>query len=125
MGATKIMIIRHAERPDTYTGVEHAGVDLTASMCGEPAKEHLTTLGWERAGALVTLFAPPWGPKPGLATPQFLFASKPESNHDDSGDKAGPSQRPYETLLAVARKLDLNIDTGHSKKYIQRWSATL
>ena len=51
--------------------------------CGGSGAEHLVTLGWERAGGLVTLFAPPWGPKsPTLATPQFLFASNPTDSED-------------------------------------------
>lgn len=58
MGASKIMVIRHAEKPGRYHGAAYRGV--TAKGKGDP--ESLVTLGWERAGALVTLLAPPWGP---------------------------------------------------------------
>ena len=59
MGATKIIVIRHAEKPGSYGGVSYFGVDDVGSVSGDAGKEHLVTLGWERAGALVGLFAPP------------------------------------------------------------------
>ena len=114
MGATRIMVIRHAEKPGTYDGTQYDGVNLTGDIAGANGSQNLITIGWQRAGALVTLFAPPWGPKPGLDTPAHLFASDPESDSGDDDD-AGPSQRPYETLTAVAAKLSLTTDT-HCKK---------
>jgi hypothetical protein len=118
MGATKIMVIRHAEKPGNYDGVRYSGVNNLGTIAGDNGKKHLVTRGWERAGALVTLFAPPWGPKtPSLATPQFLFASDPAAkNGDDTGDE-GPSERPYETLTSLAARLGLNIDTTHRKSH--------
>ena len=118
MGATKIMVIRHAERPGSYNGVSYSGVDKVGSVSGDAGKKHLVTLGWERAGALVGLFAPPHGPKtPVLATPQFLFASDPAAKPDDDAGDEGPSQRPCETLTAVATKLGLTIDKSHRKNH--------
>jgi hypothetical protein len=108
MGAVKIMVIRHGEKPDTYNGQQYEGVDAPGDTCGGSGGEHLVTVGWERAGGLVTLFAPPWGPKgPTLATPQFLFASNPTDpgGADDTSNGDGPSQRPYETITAVAAAL--------------------
>ncbi len=108
MGATKIMVIRHGEKPGTYNGQQYQGVDALGDACGASGAEHLVTLGWERAGGLVTLFAPPWGPKaPTLAIPQFLFASNPTDSDgtDDTSNGDGPSQRPYETITAVAAAL--------------------
>ena len=129
-GATRLMVIRHAEKPDTYNGTAYDGVNDVGTICGKDAKEHLVTLGWQRAGGLVSLFGPPWGPQEGLSTPQFLFASDPTSTStssssdgtpdDDassSSSSAGPSQRPFETLTALAAKLDLSIDTSYSKKH--------
>ena len=117
MGATKIMVIRHAEKPGSYNGVQYAGVNNLGTLAGDDGKEHLVTLGWKRAGALVTLFAEPWGPKtPSLVTPQFLFASDPIAKHDDDPGDEGPSQRPYETLSALAAKLNLSIDISYGKK---------
>jgi hypothetical protein len=129
-GATRIMVIRHAEKPDTYNGTAYDGVNAAGTVCGKSAKEHLVTLGWERAGGLVSLFAPPWGPQKGLSTPQFLFASNPtaappdstpvstpdDSDSASSSDSAGPSQRPFETLTALAARLGLPIDTSYAKK---------
>ena len=126
MGATKIMIIRHAEKPGSYNGQAYDGVNATGTQAGTEGAEHLVTLGWQRAGALVTLFAKPWGPKnPDLATPQFLFASKPTKDDDNSSehnsDDHQPSQRPYETLIPLASALGSNsqamaINLSYSKK---------
>jgi hypothetical protein len=113
MGATRIMVIRHAEKPGSYDGVRYEGVRAD----GEADAKSLVTLGWERAGGLVTLFAPPRGPARGLSTPGFLFAADPEDKGD--GGRGGaddePSQRPYQTLTAVAQRLGLAINT-HGKK---------
>ena len=126
-GATKIMVIRHAEKPDQYNGQQYNGVDLTGSTCGSDGAEDLVTLGWQRAGALVTLFAPPWGPKTSascpLATPQYLFAADPGDSGDtasstpDAAQSSDPSQRPYETLLPLSAMLgSLKIETKYKKK---------
>ena len=113
MGATKIMVIRHAEKPATYDGQDYSGVDASGATCGSDGEESLVTIGWERAGALITLFAPPWGPRtPTLARPQYLCAANPETS--DAGKT--PSQRPYQTLTALAAKLGLTIDARHKKK---------
>jgi hypothetical protein len=118
MGATKIMVIRHGEKPGSYEGAQYAGVNNLGTVAGDNGAKHLVTLGWERAGALVTLFAPPWGPKtPLLATPQFLFASDPIAKQGDDTSDEGPSERPYETLTAIAAKLSLTIDTSHGKNH--------
>jgi len=65
------MIIRHAEKPEgSVQGVDIGGNDGT---------ENLTVQGWQRAGALARFFAPLSGQfqRPGIAQPQFLFASGP------------------------------------------------
>ena len=129
MGATKIMIIRHAEKPDTYDDKTYYGVDATGDIAGKHGDKQLVTIGWARAGALVTLFAPPWGPKaPTLATPTYLFASDPEAkggNGSSDKDDSGPSQRPYETLTALCSTLKLNIDHSYKKDQYARnaWNA--
>ncbi len=128
MGASTIMVIRHAEKPGTYNGQQYKGVNATASSCGDAGKEDLVTLGWERAGGLVTLFAPPWGPKSPLLTPQVLFAANASDDSSDDADdtddkkKSDPSQRPYETLTAVAAALatsvgPMPIDQSFKKKH--------
>ena len=112
MGATKIMVIRHAEKPDRYNGKAYSGVNAIGTTCGSDGEESLVTIGWERAGALITLFAPPWGPKgPILAQPQYLYAADPETH----ASCKTPSQRPYETITALAAQLHLAIDKNHKK----------
>jgi len=51
----KIMIIRHAEKH------QHGSRDRGVTEDGRPAHHELTVRGWQRAGALVHLFAPPGG----------------------------------------------------------------
>ena len=124
------MVVRHAEKPDTYNGQAYNGVDALATVCGKKGGEDLVTLGWERAGGLVTLFAPPWGPKSPLVTPQTLFAANPDDSDDfDEGDDSSkpkePSQRPFETLTSVAAALGTSsapmpIDTSFSKKHYNK-----
>ena len=117
LGATKIMVIRHAEKPGLYNGAAYSGVDAFGTLAGAAGAKHLATLGWERAGALITLFTAPWGPKPPLAVPNFLFASNPDAKPGDDTSDGGPSQRPYETLSALKAKLNLTIDTIHRKNH--------
>lgn len=121
MPTTKIMVIRHAERPDVYEGGQYDGVSPTGDVCGDDAKKHLTTLGWQRAGALITLFAPPWGPRhPALATPDFLFASNPTGALDAATDDVpggGPSQRPAETLIPLSKRLGLTTNAHYDKNH--------
>jgi hypothetical protein len=131
MGATKIMVIRHAEKPGIYNGKQYFGVNPTGDIAGADGSKHLITTGWQRAGALVTLFAPPWGPKkPELDTPTYLFASDPQSDGGvgNNADDEGPSQRPYETLIPVSAKLRLTTDThdkkSHYAKMVERALAT-
>jgi hypothetical protein len=68
MATSKIMMIRHAERPNGAAGVMPDG---TANP------EALTPAGWQRAGALVGLFVPPDGhfAETHLATPRTIYAS--------------------------------------------------
>ena len=44
MGATKIMVIRHAEKPGAYGNQSYGGVNAL----GAADSESLVTLGWER-----------------------------------------------------------------------------
>jgi hypothetical protein len=97
--ATKIMIIRHAEKPAT---------DLTpygVTLKGARNKESLSVRGWQRAGALANFFAPTNGhfQDPSLAEPQFLYASKPI--------KRKGSRRPIETITPLAEKLEIKINS--------------
>lgn len=101
--ATKIMLIRHAEKP-TDSPQQH-GVTFE----GEREKESLTVRGWQRAGALVSLFAPSNSvlQDSSLAEPQFLYASKPV--------KRNGSRRPVETITPLAEKLAIRINSNFQK----------
>ena len=101
--ATKIMLIRHAEKPSNSPpphGVTIEGVRET---------ESLTVRGWQRAGALASFFAPTNGSfqDPALAVPQFLYASKPT--------KRNGSRRPIETITPLADKLAIRINSNYQK----------
>jgi hypothetical protein len=101
--ATKILVIRHAEKPVDSPPLY--GVTFE----GEREKESLTVRGWQRAGALVSFFAPTNGSfqDPALAEPQFLYASKPT--------KRNGSRRPLETITPLAEKLAIRINSHFQK----------
>jgi len=103
MAASKIMIIRHAEKPSVDGTV--GGV----SAQGTQDPEELIVQGWQRAGALVRLFQPLNGQfvSARLATPNVIFASG-LGHHSKS-------LRPQHTVLAVSNLLGLEIDTSHTK----------
>jgi hypothetical protein len=105
--ATKIMIIRHAEKPSSDDpDVPPYGV----SDIGDKDPESLTIRGWQRAGALTCFFDPEYGQPQNshLAKPQFLYASKLKN------PKHG-SLRPYETIIPLAEKLRLKINNNFTK----------
>lgn len=105
--STKILLIRHAEKPakdDAPFGV---------TLKGDRSKESLEVRGWQRAGALTHLLAPPDGrfQHDALARPQFLFASKPV--------KRRGSKRPIETITPLAEKLGVEINTEYRRSELE------
>jgi hypothetical protein len=94
MPAAKIMLIRHAEKPngDGGPGFMPNGAENSRA---------LTLTGWKRANALAGLFNPADGasPRPPLAKPGSLFASGSES------------LRPRQTIAPVATAVNLSIRT--------------
>ena len=102
-----VMIIRHAEKPDgTAPGIDENGDEDDSS---------LTTVGWERAHALVDLFDPPHGTPPSpLARPDRIYAA---GVTDD-----GEGQRTRETVTPLADALGVPVDTelgrGDEKKLV-------
>lgn len=101
--ATKIMVIRHAEKPANDPPPH--GVTLK----GEREKESLSVRGWQRAGALASFFAPPNDSfqDPSLARPQFLYASR--------FIRRQGSRRPTETITPLAEKLAIRINDHYSR----------
>jgi hypothetical protein len=89
-GATMILIIRHAERPDDKA----EGVTID----GVQDKDSLIPRGWQRAGALAGLFAPQQGSvRPGLARPDLLIAPKYAKHVED--------RRTHETIQPLSEVL--------------------
>ena len=91
--ATKIMLIRHAEKPPGNPPPH--GVDIN----GDHDSESLIVEGWQRAGALVVFFAPSVGPfqNSQIATPATIYASQI--------GKGSESERPQETVTPLIAKL--------------------
>jgi hypothetical protein len=104
--APKIMVIRHAEKP------AKSGEPYGINSHGNKHSESLTVEGWQRAGALVCLFAPTHGPlqHAELATPRFLYASG-IGHHSHS-------KRSQETITPLSAKIGHQINTHyHKDKY--------
>jgi hypothetical protein len=101
--ATKIMLIRHAEKPD------RDAVPFGVTEKGLRNKEALAVRGWQRAGALAALLAPTDGhfQHRALAKPQFLFASKPLRRKG--------SRRPIQTIRPLAHKLEIDIKSDFER----------
>jgi broad specificity phosphatase PhoE len=95
MPATRILLIRHAEKPDDTDG----GVDPK----GKPDKHDLIVRGWERAGALVQFFANPRDPNGPIKRPATIFATEPATGSE--------SKRPLHTVTPLANFLNLAIDS--------------
>jgi broad specificity phosphatase PhoE len=101
MPATKIMMIRHGEKPDG----KQTGIDAD----GKEDAEELVVRGWQRSGALVRLFAPQGGKftDPHLAQPNTIFAS--------GTGKHSNSLRAQHTVLELANALNLSLDLRFPK----------
>jgi hypothetical protein len=104
--ASKIMILRHGEKP--RTDGPPFGVAEDGTQGDQAGKDLLLVRGRTRAGALAALFGAGHGPvaSPALAQPQHLFACKVE----DSG-----SHRPHDTLVPLSRKLGVDIDDRYGQ----------
>jgi hypothetical protein len=103
MPATKIMLIRHAEKPSDDGKVQ----GVTADGADNP--EELIVRGWQRSGALARFFAPRDGKfvDPRLAQPKTIFAS--------GVGKHSKSLRPQHTVLELATLLKITLDLKFPK----------
>ena len=86
MSPSRIMIIRHAEKPvpDGAPGI---------APDGSPDPKSLSEAGWERAGKLVATFSQPTVRH--IETPDAVFAASPEVG----------SKRPAETVTPLVHAL--------------------
>jgi hypothetical protein len=98
---TKIILIRHAEKP--------AGRVKGVTTSGMANAQELVVRGWQRSGALVRLFAPRDGKfaDPRLAQPDTIFAA--------AVGKHSKSLRPQHTVLELATALNLNLNLRFPK----------
>ena len=95
-----IYLIRHGEKPDA-SGKPPLGVDPD----GRHDVHSLTPRGWQRAGALATLFGTA---RPELARPDHLVAP------DYGGPKQSALHRANQTLSALAQKLGLQLEEPYA-----------
>lgn len=113
--ATKIMIIRHAEKPSDDGKIR--GVDEN----GSPDPDELSVQGWQRAGALIRFFAPlnQSFTHPALATPDVIFACAP------SGHATSVRSQHTVTPLAEFLKQSVNLqyDKNDEKKLVRAVTA--
>jgi hypothetical protein len=113
MPPSKVMIIRHAEKP--MPGGPETGVDRD----GNQDPEALIVRGWQRSGALARLFAPVDGHfhSGALACPASIFAPG-----------IGPgsqSKRPWQTLQPLSELLGLEISDACLKGEEQELAAAI
>ncbi|MFI0741850.1 hypothetical protein ACH4PU_27840 [Streptomyces sp. NPDC021100] len=106
-GADTVMIIRHAEKPAEDDGDGKPPFGVTED--GVRNAHALLIRGWQRAGALVPLFAPEGGApvRPGLRRPDAVYAA------DAHG--AGKGLRPAETVAPLAARLGEPVDSSYGQ----------
>jgi hypothetical protein len=102
MSALTILIIRHAEKP----GESWPGPGLTPD--GTIDNKSLVIRGWQRAGSWSALFGAGLGGVD-YPSPSVIYAADPNAT---AGDE--PSQRPYETVVPLAARLGLTLDTTYA-----------
>ncbi len=102
MAPSRIMFIRHAEKPHKPPCENDDGVKKS----GEQDEESLTVRGWQRAGALVHFFASQQALKP-----QTIFAT-------GVGHKSS-SHRPKQTVSPLAAWLNITINYSHLRDDLQ------
>jgi hypothetical protein len=97
------MIIRHAEKH------LHGSHGLGVTEEGRPSTHELTVRGWQRAAALVQLFAP-GGAKlksPAIQTPRSIFAS--------DATRQSPSLRAMHTAAPLAAELGIAVNHDYAE----------
>ena len=113
-GPTRIMVIRHAEKPKRG-GEPPFGLGPD----GRHDENALLVEGWQRAGALAGFFAPRDGSSPpvGIARPTFLVAAAPTTDH--------PSRRSVLTLAPLAALTGLVPDTRFGPDQVEAAAAAV
>jgi hypothetical protein len=99
MSGLTVLIIRHAEKPDTHN--LDLGPGLTRS--GQENKHSLVIHGWQRAGAWAALFGTGNGGSD-FPKPDIVYAANPEQPASDDGSH---SKRPLETITPLCERLHI------------------
>jgi hypothetical protein len=107
MMASKIMVVRHAEKPDDAGTI--SGVDID----GNQNRDELTVRGWQRAGALVRFFAPVDGHfrDQRIETPGTIFASRVAPH-----SKSLRSQHTVAPLAEIIGREKLRLDFAEGQE---------
>ncbi len=109
--ARVIYITRHAEKPGTTAG-PCSGVSSKAEgvdVDGKPDEHSLLVCGWQRAGALATLFAPQAGPpRSTVVTPDQLVA--PLYTREQMA-----GYRTHETILPLSQLTRVEIEAPYAE----------
>src|SRR5664279_6412683 len=105
--ASTIMIIRHAEKPPEPPA---APPPFGVMVDGTQDDRSLSVRGWQRAGALVSLFVPSRPGPSSIKAPQFIYAVKVDGDDEKPRDPAGvrigtKGKRSQQTVAPIAEKL--------------------
>jgi len=105
--ASTIMIIRHAEKPPEPPA---APPPFGVSLDGTQDDHSLSVRGWQRAGALVSLFVPSRPVPSSIKAPQFIYAVKVDGDDEKPRDAAGvrigtKGRRAQQTIAPIAEIL--------------------
>lgn len=105
--ATTIMIIRHAEKPPEPPA---APPPFGVTPNGTQDDHSLSVRGWQRAGALASLFVPLRPTPSSIKTPQYIYVVKVDGDDEKPRDAAGvrigtKGKRAQQTIAPIAEKL--------------------
>ena len=105
--ASTIMIIRHAEKPPEPPA---SPPPFGVTPDGTQDDRSLSVRGWQRAGALVSLFVPSRPVPSSIKTQQFIYAVKVDGDNEKPRDSAGvrigtKGRRTQQTIAPIAEKL--------------------
>jgi hypothetical protein len=105
--ASTIMIIRHAEKPPEPPA---SPPPFGVTPDGTRDEHSLSVRGWQRAGALVSLFVPAHPTPSSIRAPQFIYAVKVDGDDEKPRDSAGArigtkGKRAQQTITPIAEKI--------------------
>lgn len=115
-----IYIIRHGEKPDEPAPKRAAPARRGVDFHGNQNEHSLLPRGWQRSGALATLFDPSPGPlRAGLKVPRLLISP----SYGDEGKTA--EHRTHQTMRAISDRLGIEIAAEFAKGQERHLAAAL